>query len=222
MSEFLAEIIRYNPRIARSLKTLRRRAISAIEQAAIADTVLDARASGPMGNPAFHASQVSSVRGGLAVSQELVGSMRAAMPLQKMKEPDAMSHTPLAELELLALRTQQVLRKRQSRERGLSIAVAVVEGALLGLGGFMALYGDYVNAGIVVGLAIVVSVIVRLVWNPFARGSRIRRLVDLADSMATDLRARISTLNNIDDHATKQLTQWKAVAELTNGIPELN
>ncbi len=221
MTEFLAEIIRYNPRVARSLKTLRRRAISAIEQAAIADTVLDARAS-PVATSAFQASQVSSVRGGLAVSQELVGSMRAALPLRAMREPDAMSHTPLAELELLALRTQQILRKRQSRERGLSLGVALVEGALLGLGGFMVLYGDYTGAAIVVGLAILVSVIVRFVWNPFARGSKVSRVIELADSMATDLRARISTLDTIEDHPTRQLTQWKAVAELTDGIPELS
>ncbi|MGB1014104.1 MAG: hypothetical protein ACPG4T_08230, partial [Nannocystaceae bacterium] len=162
------------------------------------------------------------IRTGLATSPELDGSMRAAIGLRSMKAPDAMSHQPLAELELLALRTEQVLRKRQSRDRGLGLGVALAEGALLGLAGFMVLYGEYLHAGIVFGVAVLLTVIVRLVWNPFARGSRVTHLIGLADALAVDINVRMAVIDQIDEVATRQLTQWKAVAELTEKIPELS
>ena len=121
MSEFLVEAARHNPAIAHNLKKLRQRAEAAIRDAAVADTVLDARdlrAGDDVVHSRHHspssAAFPAAIPGGTAI--DLTKSWSTSL-LHGVAAPDVFAVKPLAELELLALRSAQQLRRRHARLR---------------------------------------------------------------------------------------------------------
>lgn len=219
MSEFLVEAARHNPAIASNLKKLRQRAEAAIRDAAIADTVLDARDLKPGEDvPAPREHRASSAS--LPVATGSVDTTRSwsTSLLHGVAAPDVFAVKPLAELELLALRAAQQLRRRHARLRQATVGVGLVVVAVLVAGIFTAVGGDQaLAAGLVVGGMLVLLLIV-LKWQPFRRASRSAQLAEMADAMATNLRLRVSALEEMDDAKARQLEQWKAVVDLTDAV----
>ncbi|MCB9700920.1 MAG: hypothetical protein H6711_03385 [Myxococcales bacterium] len=218
MSDFLREAARLQPALLKSLQTLHRRANAAIDEAAIADTMLDARDAAVGGGGG---AAVSSGLRAAASDTETWGSS-SVNPLRSLQAPDAFSVKPLVELELLALRAATMLRKRHATERRLSLVVTVVLGIFIGLGLFLALVAQQVAPGAVLlvgaGLAFV---LLRVKWQPYRRAARTQHLVGLADELSTSLRARLRALDSVPDHPTRHLQQWKAVLELTEPLRDL-
>ena len=125
---------------------------------------------------------------------------------------------PLAELELLALRSAQQLRRRHARLRQATVAVSVLTVAMLAIGGYTATIGDpKLAAGLVLGGSIVLALVV-LKWQPFRRAARSAELAELADAMATNLRLRVRALEEQQDAKARQLEQWKAIVDLTEAV----
>lgn len=221
MSEFLREAAILQPALLKSLKTLHRRANAAIEEAVIADTVLDAReleaaaeaASIGMGRGAGHSA---------AKSSEEVNALSSVNPLRSLQAPDAYSVKPLVELELLALRAAQMLRRRHATERRLSLIVTVVLGVFLGVGMFLAVFADQLAPGLILiaGAALAFGLL-RWKWRPYRRAARSLFLVDLAEQLSSSLRSRLQALDKVPDHPTRHLQQWKAVLELTEPLADL-
>lgn len=222
MSEFLREAAILQPALLKSLKTLHRRANAAIEEAVIADTVLDAReleaaaeaASIGMGRGAGHSATKSS--------SEEVNALSSVNPLRSLQAPDAYSVKPLVELELLALRAAQMLRRRHATERRLSLIVTVVLGVFLGVGMFLAVFADQLAPGLILiaGAALAFGLL-RWKWRPYRRAARSLFLVDLAEQLSSSLRSRLQALDKVPDHPTRHLQQWKAVLELTEPLADL-
>ena len=72
-------------------------------------------------------------------------------------------------------------------------------------------------AGPVAGGMLVLLLVVHK-WQPFRRAARSAQLAEMADAMATNLRLRVSTLEEMDDAKARQLEQWKAVVDLTDAV----
>jgi hypothetical protein len=218
MSEFLVEAARHNPAIAHSLKKLRQRAESAIRDAAVADTVLDARDLGPgegVVQPRTRAPSSAALPA--ARGLDLTKSWSTSL-LNDVAAPDVFAVKPLAELELLALRSAQQLRRRHARLRQATVAVSVLTVAMLAIGGYTATIGDpKLAAGLVLGGSIVLALVV-LKWQPFRRAARSAELAELADAMATNLRLRVRALEEQQDAKARQLEQWKAIVDLTEAV----
>src|SRR4051812_4765722 len=101
MSEFLVEAARHNAAIATNLKKLRARAEAAIRDAAVADTVLDARDLAPgedVPQPREHAPSSAALPVGTAL--DMTKSWSTSL-LHGVAAPDVFAVKPLAELELL-------------------------------------------------------------------------------------------------------------------------
>jgi hypothetical protein len=213
MSEFLVEAARNSPAIAAGLKKLRQRADSAIRDAAIADTVLDAR-DAPRPGDTNHRPSSAAV---IATANSGIDAPRTASTnlLSGIEAPDAFAVKPLHELELLALRSAQQLRRRHARLRQSTFAVGALALAVLGAGLYTAMEGDVgVAAAFVCGGAVVLALVV-LKWQPFLRAARSAQLAEMADAMATNLRLRMRALDEIDDAKARQLEQWKTVLDVT-------
>ncbi len=219
MSEFLVEAARHNPAIAHSLKKLRQRAEAAIRDAAVADTVLDARDLGPgddVVQPRTRAPS-SAALPGARPNIDLEKSWSTNL-LHGVAAPDVFAVKPLAELELLALRSAQQLRRRHARLRQATVAVTVLTIAVLAAGAYTATLGDPKLAGALVLGGTVVLALVVLKWQPFRRAARSAELAELADAMATNLRLRVRTLEEEQDARARQLEQWKAIVDLTEAV----
>jgi len=217
MSEFLVEAARSSPAIATNLKKLRQRAEAAIRDAAIADTVLDARDLPPADEPLqSREPSVAALMTGVHVTDRGWGSSL----LQGVAAPDVFAVKPLAELELLALRAAQALRTRHARLRQATVAVLMLAAATLAVGVSTAIGGDQVLAASLVGGGMLVLLLVVLRWQPFKRAARSAQLAEMADAMATNLRLRVRALEEINDAKARQLEQWKAVVDLTAGVKD--
>ena len=59
-----------------------------------------------------------------------------------------------------------------------------------------------------------------MMFKPFERARRTQRLSGLANAMTTEVRERLAVLDGLHDISARQLTQWKAVLDLTDGISE--
>ena len=217
MSEFLVEAARNSPAIATNLKKLRQRAEAAIRDAAIADTVLDARdlRPGDDGPQSHEPSPAAFLPGTSVIDTDRSWSTSL---LHGVAAPDVFAVKPLAELELLALRAAQALRRRHATLRQTTVAVIMLAAATLagGISTFMS--GDQtLAAGLVAGGTLVILLVV-LKWQPFKRAARSAQLAEMADAMATNLRLRVRALEEMDDAKARQLEQWKAVVDLTAGV----
>lgn len=217
MSEFLVEAARNSPAIATNLKKLRQRAEAAIRDAAIADTVLDARDLRPGDEPqqSPEPSVPAFLEGSSVIDTDRSWSTSL---LHGVAAPDVFAVKPLAELELLALRAAQALRRRNARLRQTTVALIFLAAITLAVGVSTAMNGDQsLAAGLVVG-GMLVMLLVVLKWQPFKRAARSAQLAEMADAMATNLRLRMRALEEMDDAKARQLEQWKAVVDLTAGV----
>ena len=215
MSEFLREAARLQPALVKSLHTLHRRAEAAIQEAAIADTLLDAREVAPAapGRPAAASTTAEAALTAAGASQS---------PLRSLQAPDAYTAKPLLELELLALRSAQMLRRRLAAERRLSVVVAVVVGVFVGIALYLLLATPNLASGIVLlGAAALALALAIVKWQPYRRAARTHHLARLADNMAAHLRGKLQALDALADHPTRHLQQWTMVLELTDPLRDL-
>ncbi len=218
MREFLVEAARLSPAIHTGVKKLRQRADAAIRDAAIADTVLDARDAKPDDAPVQPRPHRPSQATGVANGDPEVERGWSTNLLSGVEGPDAFAVKPLAELELLALRSAQQLRRRHARLRQTTFAVGAVALVFLGAGLYIGMQGDTALAAVLAvgGLAVVAVVILK--WQPFLRASRSAELAEMADAMATNLRLRMRACDEIDDAKARQLEQWKTVLDVTEAV----
>ncbi|MBZ5713720.1 hypothetical protein [Nannocystis pusilla] len=222
MSDFLVEAARSSPAIAASLSKLRQRAEAAIRDAAIADTVLDARDSAPgvTGQRGSDSATVIPRDHAPSAAHEFTGSARSwsADLLRDVAAPDVFASNPLGELELLALRSAQALRTQGSRLRQATFLVAGLAAAIVGAGLYAAVQGEYgLSGGLVAGGLVVLALVIGR-WNPFRRAARSSELAELADATATTLRLRMRALAELGDSKTRTLEQWKVVIEMTESV----
>lgn len=224
MSEFLVEAARNSAAIAASLTKLRQRAEAAIRDAAIADTVLDARDAAPKagGTLSRSSSDVPQPRGhapsaALDRSGDAIKSWSSDL-LRDVAAPDVFAAQPLNELELLALRSAQALRTQGARLRQMTFLLAAVCAAVVGAGLYAGVQGEYAIAGGLLACGLVVLGLVIGKWNPFRRAARSAELAELADATATTLRLRMRALEEIPDTKTRTLEQWKVVIEMTESV----
>lgn len=217
MSEFLLEAARSSPAIATSLTRLRHRAEAAIRDAAIADTVLDARdiaqSGASVAQPRDHAPSAAL---DLSATREV--SSWSADLLRDVAAPDVFASNPLGELELLALRSAQALRTRGSRLRQGTFAIAGLAAAIIGAGLYAAVQRELGLAGGLLALGLLGLALVIGRWNPFRRAARSAELAELADATATTLRLRMRALAELGDSKTRALEQWKVVIEMTESV----
>lgn len=219
MSEFLREAAILQPALRKSLRTLHRRAQAAIEEAAIADTVLDARELSAVSTGTY-SGESSAV--GHRDEPNSMNSTSSMNPLRSLRAPDALSVRPLVELELLALRAAQMLRRRHATERRLALVVTVVLGVFLGVGIFLGVFAEQVAPAIILILgAAIAFAILSWKWRPYRRAARSLHLIGLAEELSGDLRTRLLALEGVADHATRHLQQWKAVLALTEPLGDL-
>jgi hypothetical protein len=217
MSEFLREAARLQPSLVSSLQTLHRRAEAAIQEAVIADTLLDARELGPAAasTPAHDGARTEP-------SAHDLSSSVAASPLRSLQALDAYSVKPLLELELLGLRAAQLLRRRHAAERRLSAVISGVVGVFIGLGLYLLFASAHRASALVLLLgAALAFALVRWKWRPYRRAARTLHLLALADSMAEELRGKLQTLDALPDHPTRHLQQWQHVLALTDPLRDL-
>jgi len=222
MSEFLREAAILQPTLLKSLKTLHRRANAAIEEAAIADTVLDAREIAE----AAEAASLGGVQGtgaqGVAAAEVHPSTLSSVNPLRSLQAPDAYTVKPLVELELLALRAAQLLRRRHATERRLSVIVTVVLGVFLGVGIFFGAFLQKIAPALVlIAGAAIAFALLRWKWRPYRRAARSLHLIGLAEELSANLRTRLLALDKVPDHPTRHLQQWKAVMTLTDPLRDL-
>lgn len=218
MREFLVEAARLSPAISVGIKKLRQRADSAIRDAAVADTVLDARDSKPDDAPQPRPHRPSQVTGVAGNGNGEDPVERSFNLLSGIEAPDAFAVKPLAELELLALRSAQQLRRRHARLRQTTFAASALALAIAGAGLYTGMQGDVpLAAGLVVGGLAVLAVVI-LKWQPFDRAARSAELAEMADAMATNLRLRMRACDEIDDAKARQLEQWKTVLDVTEAV----
>ena len=217
MSEFLVEAARHNPAIATNLKKLRQRAEAAIRDAAVADTVLDARDLRPGEDAAQPRENIPSAPLPVGTALDMTRSWSTSL-LHGVAAPDVFAVKPLAELELLALRSAQQLRRRHARLRQSTVAVSILALAVLAAGVYTAMLGDRTLAAGLVGGGMLVLALVVLKWQPFRRAARSAQLAEMADAMATNLRLRVRALEEEQDPKARQLEQWKAIVDLTDAM----
>jgi len=222
MSEFLREAATLQPALQKSLGTLHRRAKAAIEEAVIADTVLDARELEAAAEAASIGMGRGAGRSSAQGANEEVNALSSVNPLRSLQAPDPYSVKPLVELELLALRAAQMLRRRHATQRRLSLIVTVVLGVFLGVGVFLGAFADQLAPGLILiaGAALAFGLL-RWKWRPYRRAARSLYLVGLAERLSSKLRSRLQALDKVPDHPTRHLQQWKAVLELTEPLADL-
>lgn len=213
MSEFLVEAAGHSAAIAASLHKLRQRAESAIRDAAIADTVLDARdvPAGPSGDTPHPRERPISAP--LDATRTWGSDL-----LRDVQAPDVLTVNPLGELESLALRSAQALRSHTSRLRQLGLVLAALAAAALGAGLYTAVQGEIGLAGGLIGGGLVVPSLFFLKSNPFRRAARSAELAELADATATTLRLRMRALSELSDTKSRTLEAWKVVLEMTAAV----
>jgi hypothetical protein len=142
----------------------------------------------------------------------LVGRLGAA-PLRNVDPPQLGSDDPLKELKQLAERTASRLRTAYRLQLW---AVLAVGGIFLGLviwsmvlvSQDRILYASAFGSG-----SVAMLVLTRWKWQPFDRINQARRLADNADTLATGLRLRMSTISEITDPSERARAQWDAVGE---------
>ncbi len=224
MSEFILEVARHNPSLARSLRALRKRAESTVRDAEIADTVLDARDSIPSAGDGSQsgATRPTDAPASLASSslsgEGLGADSLADNPLRTLRALDFTTITPLAELDALATRAGRVLRKRRGRLRLSLILGGVFAGVLLGVGVYSLATENILVGALLIVLAAAFVAAAQLLWRPFERAHRTQRLTQLADAMAADIAGRTGSLDQIHDLSARRLSEWKAVIDLTEEI----
>lgn len=221
MREFLVEAARLSPAIAVGVKKLRQRADAAIRDAAIADTVLDARDIKP-DDPAIarqhRASAATGVPGAAAPNGDEVIKSWSNNLLSGVEGPDVFAVKPLRELELLALRSAQQLRRRHARLRSVTFLLGALVLIVLGAGIYIGTQDDLgLAAALVIG-GLVALAVVTLKWRPFLRAGRSAQLAEMADAMATNLRLRMRACDEIEDAKARQLEQWKTVLDVTEAV----
>jgi hypothetical protein len=221
MSEFLLEAARSSSAIAASLNKLRKRAEAAIRDAAIADTVLDARDPDSAGH-ARSSANVQPREHAPSTAHDLHGTREGASwstdLLRDVAAPDVYASNPLGELELLALRSAQALRTQGARLRQITVVLSGLAAAAVGAGLYAAVQRELALSGGLVAGGALVLVLVLGRWNPFRRAARSAELAELADATATTLRLRMRALEEIADSKTRALEQWKVVIEMTEGV----
>jgi hypothetical protein len=224
MSDFLVEAARHSPAIAAGLTKLRQRAEAAIRDAAIADTVLDARDAGRSGSgsssqidPAQPRTHGQSAPLDASVAVDHTKSWGADL-LRDVAAPDVFTVQPLNELELLALRSAHALRSQGSRLRQVTFLIVALGAMVVGAGLYAGAQGELgLAAGLLAG-GLVVLVLVIGKWNPFRRAARSAELAELADATATTLRLRMRALEENPDTKSRTLEQWKVVLEMTQSV----
>lgn len=219
MSEFLVEAARHSAAIAASLHKLRQRAESAIRDAAIADTVLDARDALPTGQRGSSPNNAPQPRE-RPISAPIEATTRSWSSdlLRGIEAPDVLTVNPLGELELLALRSAQALRKHTSRLRQLGLVVAALAAAVVGAGLYAGSQGELPLSGGLLAGGLVLPGLILFKANPLRRATRSSELAELADATATTLRLRMRALAEIADTKTRTLEGWKVVLEMTESV----
>jgi len=135
-------------------------------------------------------------------------------PLQAVGQLDAHSATPLGELEKLAARSVQRLRSAYRIQLALSVAVAIVLGAAVIWAILMVSLNELPYAT-VLGSSGLGATMLAARWQPFDRVGRARFLAEQADILATGLRLRMTTIEQIADPRARQKAEWNAVKEYT-------
>jgi len=134
-------------------------------------------------------------------------------PLDNIKPPYAETNKPLEELHGLAERTVTRLRTAYA------VQVCLVIGVFAGLVGvviwlmFMVGHKRVTYASAFGSGGVAMLVLSRLKWQPFERMAEARKLADQADALATALRVRMRTLDQIKDPEARAEAQWRAVAD---------
>jgi len=151
----------------------------------------------------------ASVGAALAVGLGQVGFR----PLQKLSPPDAHSDEPLRELERLAERTAQRLRAAYRIQ--VCLLAIVFAGFIAVVAWTMALvsqermaYASAFGSG-----SVAMLILSKWKWQPFDRVAQARRLADQADVLATALRLRMRTIQEIEDPVARAKAQWEAAGD---------
>ncbi len=134
-------------------------------------------------------------------------------PLRKIKPPSADTDEPLKELEGLANRTVARLRTAYTVQVSLLVAIFIGFAAIVTWSMVMVSQKRLEYACVFGSGGVAMFVLSRWKWQPFERMAEARRLADQADILATALRMRIRTIEQISDPATRAKAQWEAAAE---------
>ena len=139
---------------------------------------------------------------------------RGIRPLQTIGQLDAESATPLGEIEKLAARSVQRLRSAYQIQLALSVAVAVGVGAAF-LWSIVMVSMHEMEYATALGSGGLGATVLAARWQPFDRVVRARFLAEQADVLATGLRIRMATIEQIADPRARQKAEWNAVKEYT-------
>jgi hypothetical protein len=134
-------------------------------------------------------------------------------PLRKIEPPSADTDEPLKELEGLANRTVARLRTAYTVQVSLVVAIFIGFAAIVIWSMVMVSQKRLEYACVFGSGGVAMFVLSRWKWQPFERMAEARRLADQADILATALRMRIRTIEQISDPAARAKAQWEAAAE---------
>lgn len=137
----------------------------------------------------------------------------ARQPLRRVAPPRIDTDEPLSELELLATRTTSRLRIAYHLQLITTIAVATL---LLGLVVWTVVLvsANRLEYAAAFGTSsVTIFILAKWKWQPFDRLNEARKMADQADVLATGLRLRLATIQNIADPAERSREQGKAVRE---------
>ncbi len=136
-----------------------------------------------------------------------------ASPLRDVQVPSKFTGEPLEELEQLARRSVSRLRTAYRVQCWIVIGVAIVFVSVVSWSIYMVTqrrleYGAAFGSG-----SVGMLILSKWKWQPFDRIANARKLADDADILATGLRLRIGSINEIPDPERRATAQWEAVRE---------
>lgn len=149
----------------------------------------------------------------IGASVVLVLSRVGIKPLRGIQPPSADTDEPLKELEGLAERTAVRLKTAYTVQVSLVVAVFTIFAGIVAWSMVMISQKRLAYASAFGSGGVAMLVLSKWKWQPFDRIARARKLADQADILATALRMRIRTIEQIGDPATRAKAQWEAVAE---------
>jgi uncharacterized integral membrane protein len=134
-------------------------------------------------------------------------------PLRAVAPPNVKSQDPLQELKSLAERTASRLRTAYSLQLWAVIIVGAIFILLIVWSIVMVsqqrlLYASAFGSG-----SVAMLILTQWKWQPFDRINEARKLADNADTTATGLRLRMTTISEITDPSVREKAQWAAVRE---------
>jgi hypothetical protein len=143
----------------------------------------------------------------------LLGTSVGKHPLASVSPPKVDAADPLNEIKDLAERTVSRLRTAYRVQLWAVLVVGIIFVALIGWTIVMVsqkriLYASAFGSG-----SLAMTILTRWKWQPFDRIDQARRLADNADTLATGLRLRMTTISAITDPSERQDKQWNAVKE---------